>query len=73
MREFFKRLATSWPTRWGAVVTVVLAVYTMGVTFGWWNIPQADIEQYIAAVGIVLAALINLFANTNDPTNPTGF
>ena len=73
MREYFKRVLTSWPTWSGTIIEVATAIYGLGLLLGYWSLPQDVWSQIVAAAGVILAGLYKLFTIGNNPTNSSGF
>jgi len=67
MKEYFKRVITSWPTWTGTLVEVATAVYGIGILMGLWELPAEMWGQITAAVSIILGGIYKLFTIGNNP------
>ena len=69
MKEYFRRVLTSWPTWTGTLVEMATAIYGVGILLGYWALPVEVWQQIVAAGTVVLAGVYKLFTIGNNPTD----
>lgn len=73
MKEFFKRMITSWPTWTGALVQLANATYLMLAAVGVVSLPKETWEVIMTFAGVALAQLYVLFTIGNNPTDKLNY
>ena len=73
MKEYLKRVLSSWPTFSGSLLALAEAVYGMLRVTGIIQLPKETFTVILEIASVVLANLYILFTIGNNPTNRTGY